>query len=142
MRLNYKYKVEMHINSKATDIHADSERIYHLISDCQGLKQFLPEQIQDWEAGENYCQFNVAGIATLKMEITERVEFSKVSYLISNDKQIPIHCLFTIETKGMTSDLNLAIDAEVPLFLQAMLKNPLQKFADVIVDKLKQNVEL
>ena len=42
----------------------------------------------------------------------------------------------------MTSDLNLAIDAEVPLFLQAMLKNPLQKFADVIVDKLKQNVEL
>ena len=50
MRLNYKYKVEMHINSKATDIHADSERIYHLISDCQGLKQFLPEQIQDWEA--------------------------------------------------------------------------------------------
>lgn len=141
MRLNYKYKVEMHVTSKAADIHANSERLYHLISDCQGLKQFLPEQIQNWEAGENYCQFNVAGIATLKMEITERVEFSKVNYLISNDKQIPIQCSFSIETKGTTSDLTLDIDAEVPLFLQAMLRNPLQKFADVIVDKLKQNVE-
>lgn len=131
----------MHITSTATDINAPQASIYQLLTNCYSFKNFLPEQVQNWQAGENYCQFDVAGITTLKMEITEKKEYSKVAYKISNDKQIPVSCDFLIGSNGTTSELTINIDAEVPLFLQAMLKNPFQKVADTIVEKIKTAVE-
>lgn len=141
MHPNFKHIAQMHISSTSTDIHSTDEAIYRLLTNCKDLEHFLPEQVQDWEAGDNYCQFNVAGIATLTMELTDKVEYSKVEYHISNDKQIPVVCTFYITNNGNTNDLKVTIDAEVPLFLQAMLKNPFQKFADVIVEKIKKAVE-
>ena len=70
----------MNINSKSDLIQAKDAKIYAMVTDLKRFGEFLPPQVQDWKAEEDYCEFSVAGMVTARVEIAEKVEFSKVVY--------------------------------------------------------------
>jgi hypothetical protein len=75
------------------------------------------------------------------MDIVEKVADSKIVFRMTNDKNIPILLSFDINKTGETCRLDVTIDAEVPLFLQSVIKNPLQKVADTLGEKIKNYTE-
>ena len=132
----------MNINSKSDLIQAQDAKIYAMVTDLKRFGEFLPPQVQDWKAGEDYCEFSVAGMVTARVEIAEKVEFCKVVYEIKNDKNLPVKFQIDITEKGVeSSEVGIAIEADVPFFLQGMVKDPLQKVADTIVLKIKELAE-
>lgn len=132
----------MTINSKSDIIQADNAKIYAMVTDCRRFGEFLPPQVQDWKAEEDYCEFSVAGMVTARIEISEKVEFSRVAYTIKNDKNFPVSFCININEKGAdNSEVGIEIKADVPFFLQGMVKDPLQKVADVIATKIKELAE-
>lgn len=132
----------MNINSKSDTINATDAKIFAMVTDLRKFGEFLPPQVQDWKAEDNYCEFSVAGMVKARIEITEKVEFSKVVYEIKNDKNLPVKFQIDITEKGVgNSDVNLGIEADVPFFLQGMVKDPLQKVADTITLKIKELAE-
>lgn len=131
----------MHISSQASAIQAQDAMVYALISNCKNLETMLPPQVENFKADENHCECNVAGMASLRLDIIEKIENRKVVYQISNDKQIPLTCTFAIASQINSCDLTVDIEAEIPLFLQSMLKNPLQRVADALVEKIKNSAE-
>ena len=132
----------MTINSKSDLIQAQDAKIYAMVTDLRKFGEFLPPQVQDWKAEEDYCEFSVAGMVTARVEIAEKVEFSKVVYDIKNDKNLPVKFQIDITEKGVEhSEVGIGIEADVPFFLQGMVKDPLQKVADTIVLKIKELAE-
>lgn len=132
----------MTINSNSGEIQAKDAKIYAMVTDCRRFGAFLPPQVQDWKAEEDYCEFTVAGMVTARIEITEKVEFSRVAYTIKNDKNMPVS--FCIDINGHEdgkSSVGIEITADVPFFLQGMVKDPLQKVADVMTAKIKELAE-
>lgn len=132
----------MTINSKSDIIQADNAKIYAMVTDCRRFGEFLPPQVQDWKAEEDYCEFSVAGMVTARIEITEKVEFSRVTYTIKNDKNLPVtFCIDINEKEVGHSEVGIGIEADVPFFLQGMVKDPLQKVANVMATKIKELAE-
>ena len=132
----------MNINSKSDTIQATDAKIYTMVTDCRRFGDFLPPQVQDWKAEEDYCEFSVAGMLKARIEITEKVEYSHVTYAIKNDKNLPVtFCIDIKEQEVGSSKVDIEIKADVPFFLQGMVKAPLQKVADTIALKIKEIAE-
>ena len=132
----------MTINSNSGEIQAPDAKIFAMVTDCRKFGEFLPPQVQDWKAEENYCEFSVAGMVTARIEIIEKVEYSRVTYTIKNDKNLPVSFRIDINGQGDgKSAVGIEITADVPFFLQGMVKDPLQKVADVMATKIKELAE-
>ena len=80
-------------------------------------------------------------VADFKIEITEKQPYRLVSYKADNDKKIPISLSIFIENKETYSLLQIKLNADIPFFLQGMVKTPLQKFIDILEDKIKLEAE-
>ena len=132
----------MEINSKSDTIVATDAKIYAMVTDLRRFGEFLPPQVQDWKAEADYCEFSVAGMIKARIEIAEKVEFSKVVYEIKNDKNLPVKFQIDIAGNGIeTSNVGVKIEADVPFFLQGLVKDPLQKVANTIALKIKEIAE-
>lgn len=131
----------MKVNGKTIHVQAKDQEIYAKLCNLNHLAKFLPEQIKDWQSTEDYCQFSIPGITTLKLSIDEKTEFSKVKYAANNDKNIPVSLSVFLDSKDDGTDLHAEIEAEIPIFLSAMVKNPLQNLVDMIADRVKGEVE-
>lgn len=131
----------MKIESCAKDIKASDEKIFRMLSDCRSIQKMLPPQVKNWKADEDRCEFEIEGIAKANVNIAEKMEFSYIAYQVDNDKNMPLSFTFNIEKHGDLCDLTMKIDMNVPVFLQPMVRPPLQKVTDTALERIKSNVE-
>lgn len=131
----------MKVCGKTINVKAKDQDVFAKLCNFNNFEKFLPEQIQDWEAGEDYCQFSIPGVTTMKLSIAEKSEFSKISYAATNDKNIPVNIIIYVDGKNEGTDIHADIDAEIPFFLSAMVKKPLQNLVDMIADRVKAETE-
>lgn len=131
----------MKVTGKTVNIATEDRIIFSKICNCNNFAKFLPDQIKDWQSTEDYCQFSIPGIASLKITIAEKQEFSKVVYTASNDKNIPISICILMNGHDNSTDVSTEIEADIPVFLTGMVQKPLQNLVDIISDKIKVEVE-
>ena len=76
----------------------------------------------------------------MRLTIAEKSE-EKIVYTASTDKNIPVSIAIFMDGKDNGTDLHADIDAEIPIFLSAMVKKPLQNLVDMIADRVKAETE-
>ena len=122
---------EVIINKKANDF-------FNMVSDLNNLKDIIPPQIEDFKSTETTCSFKMSGMPELSLEITEKIEFSKIS-LTAIDSQIPFSLNCFITEKGEQCQARLEINAELNMMMQMMVEKPLTQFLDLLANKM-QNI--
>ena len=122
---------EVIINKKANDF-------FNMVSDLNNLKDIMPPQIEDFKSTETTCSFKMSGMPELSLEITEKIEFSKIS-LTAIDSHIAFSLNCFITEKGEQCQARLEINAELNMMMQMMVEKPLTKFLDVLANKM-QNI--
>lgn len=131
----------MKVKSRRENIKAEESKIFTLLTNFSNFGKVLPEQIQEWEATTDYCKFSIQGMMTLTLTIVEKIEFSKIRYQANNDRNISTFIEINIsENKGI-SDIDIAIELDLPLFLTSMVNKPLQNFVDMMAEKIKVEAE-
>lgn len=130
----------MRVESRAENIHSTDCRIYEIVANCRSIEKMMPPQVTDCQATEDECEFSVPGMAKVKLQITGKQEFSKVEYRLSANN-IPITITFLIDGQDDLCNLHLIMEAQVPIFLQAVIEKPIRKVADTMVEKIKTEVE-
>lgn len=131
----------MKVVSKRESLAASAEQVYSLASDCRNLEKFLAERCSRWSADADSVHCVIDGVAELQIVVEERSAYDRVSYLITNDKNIPVRVQVLIAPEGQGSSLSVELDAEVPPFLSMMVQKPLQQALDMIMLKIKTETE-
>lgn len=131
----------MKVTGKTVSIAKEDRNIYAKLSNCNNFGQFLPEQIQNWQSTETTCRFSIPGIATLNLCISERIEFSKIVYVATNDKNIPVTIVVFLNGHGDNTDVTVEIEAGIPNLLSGMVQKPLQNLVDTMAEKIKKGAE-
>lgn len=133
----------MKTKSAAENVAKSAQQVYDMLRDLRKLENFIPkEQVQNLEVGEDYCAFEVAGIAKMKIVADNCVENSRLCYKLENDKNLPASVVFDIEPRGEgRCDLTATMELDVPIFVQGMVRGPMQKVADTAVQKIKEAAE-
>ncbi len=132
----------MKISSNREHLNASSEKVYNLFVRFMQAESFpsLP-QVTNVEKVENGCRFTVGGMATCTLTLLQQTPYSLVSYRLESDKGISAMASAHIESEGDGCNLQLEMDAEVPFFLQGVLKGMMQNSLDKSMEKIKELAE-
>jgi carbon monoxide dehydrogenase subunit G len=130
------------IESEKVTIKSHPEKIFNFIGNFDNFEALLPDKVENWQSTGDSCSFEVKGLATLGLRITERVPFSKISMM--GEGKLPFN--FTLETviqetASEQSEVQLIINSDMSQFIAMMAANPLRDFVNVLVNKLKNEME-
>jgi len=107
------------------------------------MGKYLPnDKVKDWQSTVDNCSFSVSGAGKIEMAIVEKRPFSAVVFSIGNAAAKDVKAVFHIDETGENScELYAEASLEVPFFMTQMLKSPLQKFMDMLIDYIKVEAE-
>ena len=132
----------MKITSNKETFAATPEKVFNVLIGFAKNEQVpsIP-QVSDWKNLENGCQFTIASMLTCSMLLTDQVPFTRVVYQISTDKGISANATFHIQDLGNQCEVQIEAEANAPLFMQAMIKTPIEQAMNKGLAKLKEMAE-
>jgi len=130
------------IESDKVSISCPVEKVYGFLSNFDHFSTLLPEQVVNWQSSGDSCSFEVKGLATLGLRITEKVPFTKIG--MQGEGKIPfgftLNSLFE-HVSDQQCVTQMVIDADMNPFISMMVEKPLQNFVDMLIKKLKEEME-
>lgn len=132
----------MKFSSSEQSLNSSVERVFNLCGNYKNLCTYLPPQVTNFEANEDSCTFTIQNMVKVTLSVAEKVEFERIVYVASNDKNIPISLSFFFKKIDENcSTLKIEMELEVPIFLRPMVNEPLEKFIQLMSEKIKMEVE-
>lgn len=132
----------MKIQSNKETLSIPSDRVFNALLNFTRNQQApsIP-QITNWAVTENGCSFTINNMVTCHFKLTDQVPFNKVSYLIDTDKKFSATADFLIDDTGCGSIVQIVAEADIPIFMQAMLKGPIEQALNKSLQKIKEMAE-
>ena len=130
------------IESDKLNINCQAEKVYNFLGNFDNFASLLPGQVANWHSTGDSCSFEIKGLATLGLRLIEKIPFSKIS--MKGEGKIPFG--FTLysyfeESSPNQCQVQLVIDADMNPFIAMMAEKPLQNFVDMLLPRLKQEME-
>jgi len=130
------------IESEKISIHCRPEKVYNFLGDFDNFSSLMPEQVINWQSTGDSCSFEIKGLAALGLRITEKIPFTKI--IMQGEGKIPFgfswDSLFQ-EMPDQQCEVQMVIDADMNPFIAMMAEKPLQNFINVILPRLKEEME-
>lgn len=130
----------MKIESKIGKAESSAELIYNFITDFRNFKNIIPqEKVSEWDADEESCSFKIDTIGKMGMKVFEKEPFKLIK--IKSDPSISQYN-FTMwiqikEADTSDSRIKITIEPDINKMLLPMVKSPLKKFIDSLVEKIE-----
>lgn len=132
----------MKFSSNEQSLNSPVERVFNLCGNYKNLCTYLPPQVTDFEANEDSCSFTIQNMVKVTLSVAEKVEFERIVYVANNDKNIPISLSFFFNKIDEShSIMKIEMELDVPIFLRPMVHDPLEKFIQLMSEKIKMEVE-
>lgn len=112
------------------------ETLYDRISSFDNLRELMPEQIINWQSGDDACTFEIKGMTRLSLKYAERVPLRKVRIEAVNP---PFPIELSVElTEGVDQGIICCtlLKADLNPMLAMLASRPLQHLVDTINRKL------
>jgi hypothetical protein len=130
----------MKIESKIGKSTHSDEKIYTFASNFHNFKDLLPaNRVSGWEASEDKCSFNVDPLGRTGLVILEKVPY-KVIKMVSDPEFSSYQFTIWIQLKKVDqadTRVKITVEPQVNRMLLPMIKGPLKKFADGLIDKIE-----
>lgn len=128
------------IESKTVTAKGSQKHIFDYITDLRNFSGLLPEErLNDLEISRETIRFGLQGLGTVGLVIREKVPYSEVIITATEDSSADFNFRILIrESDTERSEVNMILQANLNMFLEMVAREPLQKFADLVVDKLSE----
>ena len=128
----------MEIESKIGKIGNSEEVVYLFLSDFNNFKSMVPaDKVKNWTSTEDQCHFSISGMGETGLRIIERSPNKLIK--ITTEKGGSLDFLMWIQLKQMSEKdtrVKITLRAELNPMMVAVLKGPLKKFADSLIDQM------
>lgn len=130
------------ISGESFQIERSAIEIFDFLSDFTNFSHLMPEQVENWTATRDMCSFEIRGLASLGMRMTERIPHNKI--IMTGEGKIPFS--FSLITnidafREGAANVQLVIDADMNPFIAMMAEKPLLDFVNLLSVRLKQVME-
>lgn len=120
-------------------IHKPATEVYTFLKDLSNHEQLMPDNIQDWKATPDEASFTIKNMASLHLEVSNRVANREVSAVPKGKAPIDITLKWTLESQADDqTKATFTIQAELNMMLKMIASGPLQKLVDHQVQRLGQ----
>ncbi len=133
----------MRIESNKEIINRSPERVYQaLLNFMQNSQPPSIPQISNWTVEEEGVSFSVNNMIHCRFRLVEQQLNRKVGYAIETDQNMAAQADVLIEENGSeSSNVQIVADAEVPLFMQGMIRGMVEKGLNEALARVKEMTE-
>ncbi len=130
----------MKIESRIGKSGSSDQQIYAFITNFHNFKELLPaDKVSGWEASEEKCSFLVDPLGRTGLMIVEKNPYSLVK--MSSDPEFSSYeFLIWVQLKKVAdrdTRIKITIEPKVNKMLLPMVRIPLKKLADGLIDKME-----
>ncbi len=130
----------MKIESRIGKSTCNDQQIFSFISNFHNFKELLPaDKVSGWEASEDKCSFQVDPLGRTGLMIVEKSPHKLVK--MSSDPEFSSYQFnIWIQLKKVAPDdtrIKITIEPLVNKMLMTMVRGPLKRLADGIIDKME-----
>ncbi len=130
----------MKIESRIGKSTCNDQQIYSFISNFHNFKELLPaDKVSGWESSEDKCSFQVDPLGRTGLMIVEKSPHKLVK--MSSDPEFSTYKFnIWIQLKKVAPDdtrIKITIEPLVNKMLMTMVRGPLKRLADGIIDKME-----
>lgn len=130
------------IESHVEKINCPAEQVFNFLSDFNNFSRLLPEQVANWQATADACSFEVKGLASLGLRITEKTPFSRI--VMTGEGKIPFSFDITTSITMLSPaicQVQLGVNSGMSAIMAMMAERPLTNFIETLVSKLREIME-
>lgn len=126
----------MNLESPKVTVQKSKEDIFKYLSKAENFKEIMPKNIDKFEANENSFLFALKGMPEIKLNIVEQESKNKIVLNSASDK-FPFTLTANIDgVEENSSDVQLFFDGKFNPMMAMMVKGPLQKFIDALINNI------
>jgi hypothetical protein len=127
----------MNLDSPKVTVQKSSSELFDYLSKIKNFEHIMPENTEKFQADENSFLFALKGMPEIKLKLQEKEAPKKIVFASASEK-FP----FTLTTKidsnsENSSDVQLLFEGAFNPMVAMMVKKPLQKFIDTLVNNLQ-----
>jgi hypothetical protein len=122
------------------NVSVSDKYVFDFLSDFKHFDNFLPEQISEWETGDDYCKFSIASLGSIKLVYSEKIPNSKIVIQPASDSGFPIPFYIKSNINKIddnNSTFQFIVEADVNPMIATMVNGPLNQFVQIITVKLR-----
>lgn len=126
------------VESKIVKIQRIDEDVYKLLSDFHNFTPFAQKaKLENWEAGEDWCQFDVKGMQNAGLKIVSKEPYKTIKFT-GNDR-VPFEFFVWIQLKMVApydTRMRITVKAKLNMMMKMMVKGKLQNGVDSIAEQI------
>ena len=127
----------MNLESPKVTVQKTSDELYKYLSEIKNFEHIMPENIDKFEADKDSFKFALKGMPEIKLKLQEQEDSNKIVLGSVSDK-FPFTLTADIEDKSdSSSEIQLKFDGSFNPMVAMMIKNPLQKFINTLMENIK-----
>ncbi len=128
--------------SQQQSIQRSAEDVFDFVTNFDQLGKLMPERVENWMYTHDTCSFELKGMAKLQMRVQDKQRPTLLS--LKSDGKNPFEYLLKVDiipANEMRSEVVVSFHADLNPMLSMMASKPLQNLVELIVDKLKEEME-
>lgn len=126
------------VESKIVSIKRIDEDIYKILSDFQNFTPYAQQaKLENWEAGDDWCRFDVQGIKGAGLGIVEK-EPNKTIKFTGNEK-VPFEFYVWIQLKQVApydTRMKITVKAKLNMMMKMLVGSKLKSGIDSLADQI------
>lgn len=125
------------IEGRKVIIRKPVSEVYNHLSKPVNFRDIMPDDVNRFEAGDDWFLFELKGIPAVKMKIAEMVQNEKVVLKSASDK-LNFELVGILSDEGEATGAQLQFHGDFNPMLKMMVTKPLTNFLGKLSDKLEQ----
>ncbi len=123
--------------SQTVELPVAAELACDQFSDLNNFQKLVPEQIVNWQSAEDYCSFDIKGMAHIDLKRTEVIPGKLIRIGSGPENALELELRGHFEDAGVNkSTARIELTAELNPMLKMMVSGPLQNLVNIMAEKL------
>lgn len=126
-----------HIEGREVSIAKSREDVFAHLSVPANFKDIMPDDVQRFEAGDDWFLFELKGIPAVKMKVAEMNAPESITLTSASDK-LSFQLVGTLKEDGSNTAARLDFQGDFNPMLKMMVSKPLTNFLGKLSDQLEK----
>ena len=128
--------------SQQISIQRPAEDVYHFVTDFNKLGSLMPDRVINWSSTADTCSFEIQGMAKLNMKLKEKRPYTLLNMIADGQNPFQYELFVKIfPANENRSEVAVEFHADLNSMLSMMASKPLQNLVELMVEKLKEELE-
>jgi len=128
----------MNLESPKVTVQKSDKEIFEYLSKMENFEEIMPENIDSFKAEGDSFKFALKGMPEIRLKMQEQDAPKKIVLGSTSDK-FPFTLIADIdENTDDSSDVQLKFDGKFNPMVAMMVKGPLQKFINTLVENIEK----